>query len=287
MSILNKFMNYFIGIIWFLISLTISCINDVTAKYIHSNNLSSLEISFYRFFFGTLCLTPFVFYYGFKSIKTSHIQLHFLRGILLSLSIFLWINGLKYSQVATATIISFTIPIFVLILAPLILKEPVTLKLWIVTLISLVGIFITILPYDINFNSDSYLFVIAALLFATLDVINKKYITKETMLCMLFYSSLFTTLILFIPLFNNLKIPKKIDIFYLILLGIGSNFILFCILKAFNLVKASILAPLRYLELIFSILLGYFIFDDIPDYHIFIGASIIIPISLYVILKFR
>ncbi len=280
-------MKYFIGIAWFLFSLAISCINDIIAKYIYANNLSSLEISFYRFLFGTISFLPVIIFYGLKSIKTSHIKLHFLRGILLSLAIFLWISGLQSSQVAIATTISFTIPIFVLILAPLILKESVSFVLWIVTFISMIGIYITISPHSIKFTSNSYLFVIAAILFATLDVINKKYITKEKMLCMLFYSSLFTTIILFIPLLNGFKVPTSKDIFYFTILGIGSNLILFCILKAFDTVKASVLAPLRYIELIFSIILGYFIFNDIPSYNMLIGASIIIPTSLYVILKFK
>ena len=280
-------MNYFVGIAWFLFSLAISSINDIIAKYISTINLSSLEISFYRFLFGTISLLPIILFYGFKSIETSYIKLHLLRGLLLSLAIYLWINGLQSSQVAVATTISFTIPIFVLILAPIILKESVPIKLWIITLISLVGIYITLSPHNIKFTSNSYQFVIAAILFATLDVINKKYITKETMLCMLFYSSLFTTIILFIPLSNGFKIPAIRDIFCFIILGIGSNVILFCILKAFNIVKASVLAPLRYMELLFSISLGYLIFNDLPDYNMLVGASIIIPTSLYIILKFK
>ncbi|RST65103.1 EamA family transporter [Candidatus Aquarickettsia rohweri] len=141
---------YFIGIAWFLFSLAISCINDIIAKYIYANNLSSLEISFYRFLFGTISFLPVIIFYGLKSIKTSHIKLHFLRGILLSLAIFLWISGLQSSQVAIATTISFTIPIFVLILAPLILKESVSFVLWIVTFISMIGIYITISPHSKN-----------------------------------------------------------------------------------------------------------------------------------------
>ena len=181
------YVKHFIGIIWFLASLAISCINDIVAKYIYINDLSSLEISFYRFLFGTISFLPVIMFYGVKSIKTSHIKLHFVRGLLLSLAIFLWISGLKSSQVAVATTISFTIPIFVLILAPFILKESVPLTLWIVTFISMIGIYATISPHNIKLTSNSYLFVIAAMLFATLDVINKKYITKEKMLCMLYY----------------------------------------------------------------------------------------------------
>ena len=72
-------MKHFIGIIWFLASLAISCINDIVAKYIYINDLSSLEISFYRFLFGTISFLPVIMFYGVKSIKTSHIKLHLLQ----------------------------------------------------------------------------------------------------------------------------------------------------------------------------------------------------------------
>ena len=106
-------MKYFIGIIWFLLSLIISSFNDIVAKHL-SSNISPLEISFYRFLFGTISLIPFIFYNGMISIKTSRPLFHFIRGLFLALAIFLWISGLKSSQVTIATIISFTIPIFIL-----------------------------------------------------------------------------------------------------------------------------------------------------------------------------
>ena len=95
-------MNYLIGIAWFIVSLAISAINDIIIKYISTTDFSPFEISFYRFFFATINLIPFILFYGLKSIKTSHIKLHFLRSLLLSLAIYLWIGGLKSSQVALA-----------------------------------------------------------------------------------------------------------------------------------------------------------------------------------------
>ena len=277
-------MKYFIGISWFFLSLIISSFNDIIAKYL-SSNISPLEISFYRFLFGTISLLPFIFYNGINSIKTSRLILHFIRGLFLAIAIFLWIVGLKSSQVTIATIISFTIPIFMLILAPIVLKETVSLKLLGITFVGIIGIIITISPNNINFTINSWLFVVAAMLFASLDIINKKYIIQETMLSMLFYSSLFTTIFLFLPLNFKLIIPQTIDLTLLIFLGVNSNLILFCILKAFNLVKVSGLAPLRYLELLFSGLLGYFVFNDIPNIHMLLGTLVIIPTSLYIVIK--
>ena len=74
-------------------------------------------------------------------------------------------------------------------------------------------------------------------------------------------------------------------LFYLMVLGVGSNLILFCLLKAFYLVKVSSVAPFRYLELLISIALGYLVFSELPPIHTYIGALIIIPSSLYIVLQ--
>ena len=280
-------MKYFIGISWFILSLFISSMNDIIGKYV-SASISPLETAFFRFLFGTLSLVPFILYGGLKSIKTSRPNLHFIRGLFLAIAIFLWIKGLSTSQVTTATIISFTIPIFILILAPIFLGEKVSLKLWVVTIIGLIGIIITLNPSDLNFNMDSLLFVVATVLFASLDIINKKYVIKESMLSMLFYSSLVTTILGLFPVVINWRVwqmPKATDLFYLMILGAGSNAILYCLLKAFRLVKASSVAPFRYLELLFSLGLGYIVFNDLPGYTTYIGALLIIPCSLYIVLQ--
>jgi S-adenosylmethionine uptake transporter len=126
------------------------------------------------------------------------------------------------------------------------------------------------------------------MLFASLDIINKKYVIKESMLSMLFYSSLVTTFLALFPIYmseQTLRMPIAVDLVYIMILGVGSNFILFCLLKAFQLVKASSVAPFRYLELIFSILFGYIIFNELPSYNAYIGASIIIPCSFYIVFQ--
>ena len=96
-------------------------------------------------------------------------------------------------------------------------------------------------------------------------------------------SSLITTIISIIPLVLNWKIPTFEDLFLLLILGAGSNVILFCLLKAYKIITVSSVAPLRYLELIFSIILGNIIFHEMPKNHLLLGAAIIIPSSFYII----
>ena len=245
----------FIGISWFVMSLAISSINDVVVQSL-SAKLSPLETLFYRFFFGTLILVPFIWYKGYCVIRTSRPKIHLVRGFFLAAAIFLWIKGIHSTEIITATIVSFTIPIFVLLFAVIFLKEAASLKFSFLSIAVLTAIVVIIHPEHVSINSGTFLLLISSLLFAGLDVINKRYISKETLLSMLFYSSVIVTVVAVFPMliyWQTWKIPTIADLIYLIILGVGSNLILFCLLKAFRFVKLSSIGLFRYLELIAAI----------------------------------
>ena len=127
------------------------------------------------------------------------------------------------------------------------------------------------------------MFLISAILFALLDIINKRFAVQESMISMLFYSSLFVLILSIIPVFYNWITPTFNDLFYLFLLGISSNLILYCLLKSFKLIEVSSVAPYRYIELIFSAGLGYIIFDEIPDLSTIVGSAIIIMATVILV----
>ena len=272
---------YMLGISWFILSLVISVLNDASVKYL-SDNIDSVQIAFMRFGFGLLTLLPFMFYYGKPAFKTNRIWIHILRGSILFVAISIWIYNLPYVPIMQATLTTFTIPIFVLVLAYLFLGERLSKSLVFVTLI---GFSAAVLSFDIgsiDFNPSALLLLVTSFLFASLDVINKKYVHKESMLSMLFYSALVTATLGGVAAYNEWITPNLNDVLVCLYLGAGSNLILFCLLKAFANVKASSTSPYRYLELIFSAILGYVIFSEVPPFTTLIGASIIIPITLYI-----
>jgi S-adenosylmethionine uptake transporter len=195
----------------------------------------------------------------------------------------LWCKGLTLVKVSTATVVNFTIPIFVLILAAILLKETFNLVRFMATVFSLIGIVVVLGPASSDFNVLSMLLVISALMFASLDVINKKFISNEGMLVMLFYSSFFTMLLSAIPAYITWVMPSKSDFILFVILGIGANLILYCLLKSFEVVEASFVAPYRYLEFIFSAVMGYMFFAEIPDKATLYGAIVIVISTLIVV----
>lgn len=280
LSFLNKL--YLKGILWFLLSLFISNFNDLIMKYL-GQNLPSVEISFWRFFFGTLSLIPFMIYFGKTSWKSTRPLVHTLRGSLLFVGITLWCYGLTIVPIATVTVLNFSIPLFTLALARIFLKERIGWQRLLATIIGFSGILAILNPTEIGFQPIALVLVLASLMFATLDVINKKFIINESMLSMLFYSALVATILSGIPTYFVWQTPTFQQLGILSILGIAGNLILYCILKAFSAMDASALAPVRYFELVISILFGFFFFQELPGWSTALGAAIIIPSTFFVV----
>lgn len=264
----------------FFAHIIIGVINDAISKKLGSN-IPSYEIVFLRFAFSALSLLPILLLN--KSYKTKHLSLHITRGLLLFSGITIWCICLQHVPMITTSLIGFTIPIFFLILAYFFLDEKIG-KRWIISVIGFVGVIVALDVHNINFNPKSLLLIIGALSFAGLDIINKKYISKESTINMLFYSSFFTAIFSFgAVLYYGWVSPSLEQIILCMVLGIGANLLLWALLKSFSYADASALLPLRYSELIIAALFGYLFFEELPTKSIYWGALIIIPCNIFLI----
>lgn len=274
--------SYFIGVGWFILSLISSSINDVISKYA-GMRLHSYEITFFRFMFGTVTLVPFIMYYGASTLKTTRPLVHFFRGGLLFLGIAGWTYGLSIAPVTTATVVSFTIPLFVLVLGVFFLQENILWQRWLVTIVAFAGLVITLDLHSEDFDPKVLVFIIAAVSFAVLDIINKKFVVQETMISMLFYSAIVTAVLATPFALRNWVDPTAEELILLFILGASANLILFFLLKAFALADATALAPYRYFELVVSAIIAYIVFNEIPSEATLLGSLVIIPSTLFII----
>lgn len=286
MTLLKNFSNqktlYQQGIFWMVLTCLISNLNDVLVKFL-GQRLPSLEISFLRFFFSTCVLIPFVVKEGVRSLHSFYPRYQFLRSLFLFIAISMWCHGVCHLPLTTATTLSFTVPLFVLPLAYVFLKEHVRWQRWLATLFGFFGIVVSVHPSGSFFNDQVLALLISAVMFASLDVINKKILVKESMVSMLFYSALGTTLLSFPFVIPHWIWPSSEEFMFLFLLGGGANLLLFCLLKAFSLSEVSALAPFKYVELLISCFIGFFFFHEKPSWGLLMGAMIIIGSTLYLV----
>jgi drug/metabolite transporter (DMT)-like permease len=67
------------------------------------------------------------------------------------------------------------------------------------------------------------------------------------------------------------------------LLLVGYQFIIMSLREA----EISFIAPFRYTALLWAILLGYLVFNDVPDYAMIAGAVIVVGSGLYTLYRER
>ncbi|MDR1907138.1 MAG: DMT family transporter [Puniceicoccales bacterium] len=283
--------NYFKGIGWFIASLMVCETNDVITKFLE-RSLSPLQVILGRFFFSTLALLPFMFA-DRVNFRSKYLGANFLRGVILFIGMFIWCYGLDASQLSIACLINFTTPMFTLILAALILKEKIEKPCIIATIIGFLGVAIVLNPRTASFSTiTASLFLLSAFFFALLDILNKKLITKETMLGSLFFTSFFTMLCTFgVMLLSKNAVHSLMailttgwqNITLFVFLGIGANFLLFFILKSLSYIDVSAAAPFRYVELVLASTFGYLFFDEKISTNAILGAIIIIPSVIYLV----
>jgi S-adenosylmethionine uptake transporter len=281
-------MHYIKGIIWLLLSLIIGCANDAIMKNLGATALTAWQITFFRYFFATIFITPILVYKVGLKLKTNTIFIQLVRGVILVAAMVIWNHGLKLVPLSTATLLSFTVPIFVLALAPVFLKEKSRWQVWIATLACFIGAAVATKSINLSLHSSGFILIIAELLFATLDILYKKYVNKDSLFITIFYSSLIPALISALPAMQSpIEILSVYQIMLLLALGLGSNLILGCILMAYSYSDATSLAPYRYMELVISIGIGYLVFSEIPNLMMLFGGLIILTATLLVGLSIK
>jgi S-adenosylmethionine uptake transporter len=271
------------GIFWMIIVCIISNMNDVLIKCV-GGRLPGFEVAFFRFLFSTLWLLPFMLARGKGSFRTKYPRVHFVRSLLLVLAVAPWCYGVASLPLTLATTLAFTTPLFVLPLAKIFLKEHVGWQRCAATIVGFVGILVSVNFSGASFNPMALALIASTVMFASLDIINKKLLTEdESLLSMLFFSALGTAVLGFIPAVLTWETPTFQEIGFLALLGGGGSLILFCLLKAYGATEVAPLQPFKYFELLLSAVFGFVIFQEFPTTSTLLGAAIIIPATLYIV----
>lgn len=278
------------GIFWTVCASFFSNMCDSSVKLV--GNLPAMQVTFFRLFFGTVILLPVLLYRGKDSFCIKNKYGHLLRIVIGFGAMACWIYGASRTSLPSITVISFTCPLFVLPFAYLFLGEKSGWRRVLSVVLGFFGVII-IAAYESGGSNSGQHFGLFSLhpgvvfllfgtvLFALSDILNKKMVESEGLFSLLFYFYLGTALISFIPALLVWQPMGLMEVLCLLFLGACGISILYCILKAAHATEISSVAPYKYVELIFSIVTGYLLFQEIIKVSTIIGASLIIPGALF------
>ena len=270
-----------LGFLYMLLSVCAFSVMDLIVKW--SDNYPLGQVIFFRGFFG---LVLYYFVIPKERLKDFYVTkrpiLHFSRcffGLMALLSIF---TALRNLPLATVVSISFAAPIFTTIFSIFFLSEKVGYFRWLAVLVGFVGIIIISEPGLSSLNVY-YVFPVIFVLGMSYVAISIRQLssTEPVWLISLYFSAAITLAGLFTIPYGWLM-PNLKDLILLSFIGIFGGVANLWLSQSYKFSEVSLVTPLKYLALVFAIIFGYLIWDEIPTIKTLVGATLVIVSSIII-----
>lgn len=269
------------GALWVIASCLLFGTMAAIVKALGSR-LDSFQLAFLRAFFLLLILLPFVARAGVGVLRTARPGLHTARSLAGSIGLMCGFYGLTHLKLADATALSFTQPLFLIVLAALVLRELVGPRRWGATAVGFLGVLIMLRPGDGVLEFAAVVAVLGALAAAVVKLLIKQLAQTEAPLAIILYFALISTAITAIPAAFVWQPPALLDLFGMAAAAGCASLAQLCMIRGYKIGEASALAPLEYVRLPLAAVYGFFFFAEIPDLYSLLGAALIVAGTLYI-----
>jgi drug/metabolite transporter (DMT)-like permease len=241
------------------------------------------EVVFFRSFFALLPVLLWLGWYGdlINAVRTQNLKWHFLRGITGCAGMFCVFTGLIYLPLHDAVAIGYATPLMVVVLAALLLHERVRAYRWSAVAVGFVGVMVMLLPHlgsgPLTAGSavGALFALLGALLSAAASIQVRRLTATETTGAIVFYFSLLAALLGLTTAVLGWRMPGLADLALLISVGILGGIGQILMTQSYRYADASLIAPFEYTTMIWALLIGWFLFDDLPTAAVLIGAAIV------------
>jgi len=292
------------GIIFILLAMMVFSVQDGIMKHIY-NFVSLYEVYLIRTIISFLLIIiilkltnkPIVF-------KSQYPFLTFLRVILFFFGFSSFYISLSVLPLGTATALFFVTPFLITIFAHFFLKEKIGPRRWSAVVIGFVGVYITLNPDFSDFNYLSLLPILCAFCYSLSMIIIKKTSDKDNVYTQTFTfyigAIIFSLIFYFIigdGQYNTTDHPASQFIFREWFVDLESNFLIMSatgvtatvafllLFTAYSIASPAVISPFEYSILLWSPLIGWFYFDEIPSISTVIGILIIVSSGIYIFIR--
>jgi drug/metabolite transporter (DMT)-like permease len=271
------------GILIMCAGIAFLTVNDALAKTLTAG-YSPLQILFLR----NLIALPFAVLIaltmgGRPALISRRPAMHLMRGVIWIAAATLFITSLRYLGLAEATVLVFVAPVFITALSVPLLKEEVGWRRWSAVLTGFAGVLVVVRPGLEAFQAVSLLPVATAFLYALLMISARWVDPAESVWTMMLYltGSGMILSALAQPFVWTAVRPEDIWLFVAIAFFGTAGVTL--ITQAFRFAPAAVVAPFDYTALVWATLIGWLVWNEIPDGATWMGAAIIIASGLFII----
>jgi drug/metabolite transporter (DMT)-like permease len=206
------------------------------------------------------------------SLKTGCPHLHLLRAASGLGAMYCFFIALKLLRLADAMLLCYTLPIFIPIIEWFWLKEPVSRQTKIAVIVGFIGIALVLKPGFGLFQAAGLVGLASGLLAALAIVGIRRMTATEPVVRVVFYFTVFGTLVSAIPLAWAWQTPQGHMLWALCVMGVLAIMAQMCLTKGYSLAPAGQVGPFNYGNVVFAAILGWLIWGETLDGLTLAGA---------------
>ncbi|HEX5210258.1 MAG TPA: DMT family transporter [Pseudolabrys sp.] len=255
------------------------------------------------FFRSIFAIPPVLLIYAYRgelasAVYTSRPFGQLGRGALSVAGMFSNFSALARLPLADATAISFASPLITVALAAIVLKEKVRIYRWSAVLVGFGGVIVMLIPH---FDAKHYagagaaaaatvgsmLALFSAFCNAGTVIQTRRLTQSETTSSIVFYFSSVTALAGAVTLPFAWHAPTGPELAMLISMGVCGGVAHIFLTESYRHATASVIAPFDYTSMLWALLLGYWVFGELPSALVYVGAAIVAGAGLFVIWRER
>ncbi|MCX7565365.1 DMT family transporter [Sulfitobacter sp. F26169L] len=243
-----------------------------------SANYDTFEIMLYRSLVGVLIVVGITVYKNrWHEIRTDQFGRHFVRNIFHFTGQNLWFYAVALVPLAQVFALEFTSPLWVAVLAPLVLGERMTRIRGLAAVMGFIGILIVARPDIETFDIGLVAAATAAIFFAMTNMLTKRLTRDNSITSILFF---LTSIQLVFGLIaagydGDIALPTSGSLPYLFLVGCAGLLAHFCLTNALAIAPATVVVPLDFARLPVIAIVAMVLYDEPLEVWVFVGAAII------------
>lgn len=272
---------------------------DTAAKLL-ATRFDTLQLTFLRFASGSLFALPIWLWFRSALPPRARWPSHALRSGLLLLALLTWFYGLSVLPLVQAVAVGFTAPIFISLLAMLVLGERPSRWIWAALALGFAGVMVSLAP-ELSASAapgsaDRVRGMLAvgasALCYSGTVILARHQAQRDALWSILLVQNLVPVSVLALALAARAWLPDlgtvgaasattwptlaAAELTLVLLLGALATAGLLCITWAFSHIEASLAAPVEYTGLVWAALLGYVFFGEVPTLTSLASAALIV-----------
>jgi drug/metabolite transporter (DMT)-like permease len=228
-------------------------------------------------------------------LKTAHPMGHVWRGLVGTMAMGLGFAGLGYLPLPEVTAIGYAAPLLTVIFAAMFLGEEVRVFRISAVILGMVGVLIVLAP-RLSLTPGAAgvaealgaMLVLGGAVFAALaQVFVRKLVTTEQTPAIVFYFSVTATLLSLVTLPFGWVWPTAAEAVILVTAGLLGGLGQILLTSSYREADASLVAPFDYASMLFALLIGYFVFAEVPSWPMLGGAALIVAAGCLIIWRER